>query len=62
MLAEEFNLICRCNCALKKKKKSGGGGGRGGVEACWGGRGRGACNFKNVICTKSKLTQEERPL
>ena len=21
MLAEEFNLICRCNCALKKKKK-----------------------------------------
>lgn len=21
MLAEEFNLICRCNCALKKKRR-----------------------------------------
>ena len=21
MLAEEFNLICRCNCALKKKER-----------------------------------------
>lgn len=31
-------------------------------RARWGGRGRSACNFKNVICTKSKLTQEERPL
>lgn len=27
MLAEEFNLICCCNCALEKKGRSSGGGG-----------------------------------
>lgn len=47
----------------RRRRRGGqrGGGGRG-EEACRGWRGRGACNFKNVICTKSKLTPEERLL
>lgn len=51
MLAEEFNLICCCNCALEKKRGEGGEvvevvRVRGGGEVHRGGRGRSACNFK----------------
>lgn len=52
MLAEEFNLICRCNCALWKKKRGGAKGGGGEVGVC-------ACVRATLKCNMQQEAEEE---